>query len=176
MHFSLLYSIFEPINSKSHRMGCVNLSLSLLKLFKCSLCLCIFGWLADIFPSPPSLFSFGWLVVILGGTDHWMREWQDEHGLGEEEDFHIDGWIMHNVKYLMAEGMLALAQRYIFDVLISDSITPCSWEWKRRYCGDSAAEWSQHQWKNGKQKLFWRNSWLLEIEIEMKKSRNSHER
>jgi hypothetical protein len=43
-----------------------------------------------------------------------------EFRLGEEEDFHIDGWIMHNVIYFLTDGMFTLTrdgtQRYIFDV------------------------------------------------------------
>ncbi len=117
------------------------------------------------------LHWFGWLVVILGGTDHWMWEWQDEHGLGEEENFHIDGWIMHNVIYIMTEGMYTLrkdgadrdgAEIYIWYVFISDSVTPCSNLWKRRGCRDSAAEWSQHQWKRRTNHLLCRNRWLRE--------------
>jgi hypothetical protein len=100
---------------------------------------------------PPSLFSFGWLVVILGGTDHWMWDWQDEHGLREEEDLHIDGWIMHDVISFMTEGNVHIHKRWRRDkflmFLISDSVTLCSSQRKHRCCGDSGAEWSQHQWK-----------------------------
>ncbi len=62
------------------------------------------------FPLSLSLFSFGWLVVISGGIDPWMWEWQDEHGLEEEEDFHIDGRIMHNRISFMTGGLFALTR------------------------------------------------------------------
>ncbi len=49
--------------------------------------------------------------------------------------------------------------------LISDSITPSSWHWKRKCCGDSAAEWSQHQWKRCK-KFFFLEKQLILIDRE----------
>ena len=49
-----------------------------------------------------------------------------------------------------------MAQRYIFDFCIfSDSITLCSCQWKRRCCGDSLAQWSQHPWKRCKKWQKW---------------------
>ncbi len=45
---------------------------------------------------------------MLGGTDDLMWEWQYKYGLGEEEDFHIDGWIMLGVICVMTGGMFTL--------------------------------------------------------------------
>ncbi len=59
-----------------------------------------------------------------------------------------------------------MARRYLSNALISDPITHCSSLWKRRYCGDSAAEWSQHQWKKCKKYLCWRSSWFSDRERE----------
>ncbi len=58
--------------------------------------------------------------------------------------------------------------RDIFDVFISDSVTRCCWEWERRCRGDSAAEWSHHQWTKCKN-FFWRSrssEWEKEWEKE----------
>ncbi len=65
------------------------------------------------------------------------------------------------------------AQRYIFDILISDSITSCSLQWERKCCGDSGAEWSQHQRNWCKWYLIWRDKWskLREREKEESKER-----
>ncbi len=97
-----------------------------------------------------------------------MWDWQDEHGLGEEKDFHIDGRIMHNVIYFMTEGKFTLT-RNDADIFLMfcnlDSIGPSSFQWKRRCRGDSAAEWSQHQRKKCKNYFFRRIRWLQERKI-----------
>ncbi len=101
-------SLFLSLPSSLHPSSLSRpLSLSPSPLLSLSLSLSLY---LLIFLSPPPLFSFSWLVVILGGTDHWMWEWQDEHGFGEEEDFHIDGWIMHHVIYFMTGGMFTLTR------------------------------------------------------------------
>ncbi len=60
-----------------------------------------------------------------------------------------------------------MVQRYFFNFFISDSITLCSFQWKRRCCRDSAAEWSQHQSKRCKLYLIDRKSSIV-WEREMK--------
>ncbi len=69
--------------------SCTLSSLSLQALF--------LSFLLSLPLSSVSLFSFGWLVVILGGTDHWIWEWHDEHGLGEEEGF--PDWWMNDASF-----------------------------------------------------------------------------
>ncbi len=57
-----------------------------------------------------------------------------------------------NISY--DSGYVHIDKRWRRDIflmfLISDSVTPCGRHWKKRCCGNSVAEWSQHQWKNGK--------------------------
>ena len=53
----------------------------------------------------------------------------------------------------MVERYILLICVFYLYFCISDSITLCSFQWKRRCCGDSVAEWSQHQWKECKKYL-----------------------
>ena len=88
------------------------------------------------------------------------KERERENVDWEKEDFHIDWWIMQNVISFLTEGMFTFTgdgtEMYCWFLYIcSDSITPCSLQWKKRCCGDSLAQWSQHQWKRCKKSLNW---------------------
>ena len=117
--------------------------------------------------------------MILGGTHYWIGEWRDvtisikfiqnmkkmkkkarKYGLGVRVCFHIDWWIFHNVIYFMTASKIIFTRDYKerhdwFLYFFSDSITWCNFRWEWRFCGDSLALWSEHQWKRCKKSQKW---------------------
>ena len=100
--------------------------------------------------------------IFFEESKKWERKRKRKDGGREEEDFHVDGWIL---KYIIFydRGYVPFSMRWEWDIFLIfhslDSITSCSWEWVWKNCGDSLEEWSFCQWKRCKNLL----TYLLKV-------------
>ena len=93
------------------------------------------------------------------------REREREILDGEENEHFF--WLMDEI-YFMTGGIFSVQKRYIFDPF-SDSITPCSEQWRSGSHWDSLALQSECQWKDSKKVQKWNHSenWDFEKQMEL---------
>ena len=91
--------------------------------------------------------------IFFEESKKWERKRKRKDGGREEEDFHVDGWIL---KYIIFydRGYVPFSMRWEWDIFLIfhslDTFTCGSWEWERKCCWDSLEEWSKSGWKKCK--------------------------